>query len=162
MEFNPWVGKISWRRAWQPTPLFLLGESHGQRLQSVGLERVDTTEGLTLFLFSQLSYEVEVGFPVSGLTQKVPLQLIIWAGLYQPISGSCLPLSWWARYGLCFKDQGRKQPASLPHSTIPGAQLEKNTSCFLLVLEPFLGFWVSRWEVGAAQWWPSLPSSFTF
>ena len=30
--FNPWVGKIPWRRAWQPTlPLFLPGESHGQR-----------------------------------------------------------------------------------------------------------------------------------
>ena len=26
-----WVGKILWRRAWQPTPVFLLGESHGQR-----------------------------------------------------------------------------------------------------------------------------------
>ena len=29
--FDPWVEKIPWRRAWQPTPLFLLGESHGQR-----------------------------------------------------------------------------------------------------------------------------------
>ena len=29
--FNPWVGKIPWRRAGQPTPLFLPGESHGQR-----------------------------------------------------------------------------------------------------------------------------------
>ena len=29
--FNPWVGKVPWRRAWQPTPVFLPGESHGQR-----------------------------------------------------------------------------------------------------------------------------------
>ena len=29
--FDPWVGKITWRRAWQPTPGFLPGESHGQR-----------------------------------------------------------------------------------------------------------------------------------
>jgi len=29
--FNPWVGKIPWRRKWQPTPVFLLGKSHGQR-----------------------------------------------------------------------------------------------------------------------------------
>ena len=29
--FNPWVGKIPWRRAWWPTPVFLPGESHGQR-----------------------------------------------------------------------------------------------------------------------------------
>ena len=29
--FDPWVRKISWRRAWQPTPVFLPGESSGQR-----------------------------------------------------------------------------------------------------------------------------------
>ena len=29
--FDPWVGKIPWRRKWKPTPLFLPGESHGQR-----------------------------------------------------------------------------------------------------------------------------------
>ena len=28
--FDPWVEKIPWRRAWPPTPVFLLGESHGQ------------------------------------------------------------------------------------------------------------------------------------
>ena len=30
-RFDPWVGKIPWRKAWQPTPVFLPGESHGQR-----------------------------------------------------------------------------------------------------------------------------------
>ena len=29
--FDPWVGKIPWRRKWQPTPVFLPGEYHGQR-----------------------------------------------------------------------------------------------------------------------------------
>ena len=29
--FNPWVGKIPWQRKWQPTPVFLPGEFHGQR-----------------------------------------------------------------------------------------------------------------------------------
>ena len=28
---DPWVGEIPLRRAWQPTPVFLPGESHGQR-----------------------------------------------------------------------------------------------------------------------------------
>ena len=28
---SPWTGKISWRKKWQPTPVFLPGESHGQR-----------------------------------------------------------------------------------------------------------------------------------
>ena len=30
-RFNPWVGKIPWRRAWQSTPIFLPGECHGQK-----------------------------------------------------------------------------------------------------------------------------------
>ena len=29
-RFDAWVGKIPWRRKWQPTPVFLLGKSHGQ------------------------------------------------------------------------------------------------------------------------------------
>ena len=29
--FYPWVGKIPWRKKWQPTPVFLPGESRGQR-----------------------------------------------------------------------------------------------------------------------------------
>ena len=38
-----WVGKIPWRRAWQPIPAFLPEESHGQRSlagYSMGLHRV--------------------------------------------------------------------------------------------------------------------------
>ena len=30
IPFNSWVGKIPWRRKWQPTPVFSPGESHGQ------------------------------------------------------------------------------------------------------------------------------------
>ena len=49
--FCPWSGKIPWRGAWQPTPVFLPGESHGQRsLAGYGLqghEVSDTTERLT-------------------------------------------------------------------------------------------------------------------
>ena len=30
-RFDPWVQKILWRRKWQPTPVFLPGEFHGQR-----------------------------------------------------------------------------------------------------------------------------------
>ena len=31
LSLSPWVGKIPWRQAQQPTPVFLPGESHGQR-----------------------------------------------------------------------------------------------------------------------------------
>ena len=34
-KFDPWVGKIPWRKEWQPTPVFLHGESHGQRSLAV-------------------------------------------------------------------------------------------------------------------------------
>ena len=43
--FNPRVGKIPWRRAWQPTPVFLPGESPWTEepggLQSMGSQRVE-------------------------------------------------------------------------------------------------------------------------
>ena len=29
--FDPWIGKIPWRRKWPPSPEFLLGKFHGQR-----------------------------------------------------------------------------------------------------------------------------------
>jgi len=29
-ELHPWFRKIPWRSKWQPTPVFLLGKSHGQ------------------------------------------------------------------------------------------------------------------------------------
>jgi len=42
--FSPWVGKIPWRTKWQPTPVFLLGESSWTEesggLQSMGFQRV--------------------------------------------------------------------------------------------------------------------------
>ena len=40
LGFSPRVGKIPWRRAWQPTSVFLPRESLGQRNQSIGLARV--------------------------------------------------------------------------------------------------------------------------
>ena len=29
--FSPWLGKIPWRKKWQPTPVFFSVKSHGQR-----------------------------------------------------------------------------------------------------------------------------------
>ena len=39
-EFDPWVGKLPWRREWQPTPVFLPGESHGQKSLWATVHRV--------------------------------------------------------------------------------------------------------------------------
>ena len=37
---DPWIRKISWRREWQPTPVFLPGEFHGQRNLGSSVHRV--------------------------------------------------------------------------------------------------------------------------
>ena len=50
-EFNPWVRRFPWRRRWQPTPVFLSGESNGQRSLAGYSPRshkeLDTTEQLS-------------------------------------------------------------------------------------------------------------------
>ena len=48
--FDPWDGKIPWRREWQPTLVFLPGKSHGWRslvgYSPQGRKESDTTERL--------------------------------------------------------------------------------------------------------------------
>ena len=48
IQFDPWVRKVPWRRAWQPTPVFLPGESHGERslegYSPWGRKELDKTE----------------------------------------------------------------------------------------------------------------------
>ena len=52
---NPWVGKIPWRRKWQPTPIFLPGKSHGWRslagYSPWGPKESDMTERLHFLFF---------------------------------------------------------------------------------------------------------------
>ena len=54
-RFDPWVGKTPWRRAWQPTPVFSPGESHGQRslvgYSPRGGKESDMTQQLSVSLF---------------------------------------------------------------------------------------------------------------
>ena len=49
--FDPWVGKIPWRREWLPPPVFFAGEFHGQRrlagYSPLVCEELGTTEWLT-------------------------------------------------------------------------------------------------------------------
>ena len=54
-RFDPWVGKIPWRRKWEPTPVFLPGKSHGQRSLTGnslhGHKELKTTEYTPLSFF---------------------------------------------------------------------------------------------------------------
>ena len=55
--FDPWVGKIPWKRKWQLTPVLLSGKSHGRRslagYSPWGRKESDTTEWLHFLSFFQ-------------------------------------------------------------------------------------------------------------
>ena len=77
-KFDPSVGKIPWRREWQPIPVFLPGKSHGQRhLVSCSLwghKELDTTEQMSThacnkLLQSELLKTTEI-YPLTGLEIK--------------------------------------------------------------------------------------------
>ena len=72
--FNPWVGKIPWRRAWQPTPVFFPGGSHGQRslvgCSPWGCTELDRTGRLSTHSHRQAS---EPGSALAGQVSGQPL-----------------------------------------------------------------------------------------
>ena len=47
--FDSWVGKISWKRKWQPTPVFLPGKLHEQR----------SLAGYSLWCHKRVKYDLE-------------------------------------------------------------------------------------------------------
>ena len=59
--FDSWFGKIPWRRKWQPTPVFLPGESHGQRslvgCSTWGCKESDMTERLHFHFHFQVTQQ---------------------------------------------------------------------------------------------------------
>ena len=83
-RFDPWVGKIPWRREWQPTPVFLTGEFHGQRILEGDSPRrskeSDTTEQLVYSrllraCFADLS---QAGSPSSEARRAETVTLHTW------------------------------------------------------------------------------------
>ena len=64
---NPWVRKSPWRMKWQPTPVFLPGETHGQRnltgYSAWGHTEAGTAEHAHSTMLSALSYSVVSTLP---------------------------------------------------------------------------------------------------
>jgi len=95
--FNPWIGKMPWRREWLPTPVFLPGEFHGQRslagYSPWGRKELDMTEWLALSLFSDTNiifnvynvYHADISCMHAAAAAK-SLQSCL--TLYDPIDGS--------------------------------------------------------------------------
>ena len=67
-EFGPWVGKIPWRRMWQPTPIFLAEKSHGQGslagYSPWSHKESDTTEWLSTYIVADAIIYFSWPFPV--------------------------------------------------------------------------------------------------
>ena len=79
--FDPWVGKIPWRRKWQPTPVFLPGESHERRslvgYGPRGRKELDTTEWLH-FPLGELGLVSCIGFMLGRGVENCTCLLLEW------------------------------------------------------------------------------------
>jgi len=79
---NPWVGKIPWRRKWQPTLVFLPGESHGRRsLVGYSPQAAKSQTRLSDFTFTlkkkiktDFGQEINPEYSLEGLMLKLKLQ----------------------------------------------------------------------------------------
>ena len=109
-----WVGKIPWRREWQPTPVFLSGGAHGQRsLVGYGLwghKESDMTEGLSMYLPGQ-------SLPSAGPTTGTALSR----------SKQDQPTGWVP--SLCPKSIPVWSPRSLPKTVISPSTAGLSTHC---------------------------------
>ena len=81
-RFNPWVGKIPWRRKWQPTPVFLTGKSHEQSWTQLRLRNNNSKdEETSLYLLCMVGF-CRIWIPKFGLIKplhevtKVQIQII--------------------------------------------------------------------------------------
>ena len=77
--FSPWVGKIPWRRKWQPIPVFLAGKSHGQR-SLVGYTPAAAAAAAKLLQSCPTLYDPRDGSPrgsaVPGILQARTLERV--------------------------------------------------------------------------------------
>ena len=88
LGFDPWVKKMPWRTAWQPTPVFLPGESHGQRslegLQSIGHDRQQQPTNIQFSSVAQLCpYLCD---PMDGAACQASLSITISQSLFKVLS----------------------------------------------------------------------------
>ena len=75
--FDPWVGKIPWRRKWQPTPVFLPRQSHGQRssVDYSPLVHKESETFMTEATCTQVAISIQISYSNSHFLRMLPLIL---------------------------------------------------------------------------------------
>ena len=117
--FSPWVGKAPWRRAWQPTPGFLPGESRGHRAWQATVHRV--AKSGTHPKRPSMRMRTVVADALSG-----------WRGLAE--QGNEWHVSGWnSAYG-----PGHSAPLFFPFPKCVAGSSFSHYSTYVLSLQPFL------------------------
>ena len=167
LGLDPWVRKIRWRRAWKPTPVFLPGESHGQRslvgYSPWGHKESDMTEQLT-----HTCVHVHTWLCVCMCISICMYACVIACEKRQLLSSaigrSCCPCRIWRqRQPLFFKLQQLTSPPGLPlgpeDQTLPPLWGEPGPS-LLAAAAPSPGRWLSgSWHVGVLLVWRGCPKT---
>ena len=91
-NFDAWIRKIPWRRAWQRTPVFLLGESQGQRslagYSPWGCKESDMTE-VTQHSSQMPPAELWKSYMILAVPTNLQCQLVFQDAYMSP---------WWLRW----------------------------------------------------------------
>ena len=136
-RFNSWVRKTPWRRAWLPTPVFLPGESHGQKSLAGhspwGHKELDLSEQLTLGPFGRIYL---IFLNIFHVNRRYTCYKIC----------MCFSLInlFWCTYILCLSQESRRLKEKL----------------FLLHYKGF--FWVSEWKFLSCVWLFAIPWTIQF
>ena len=105
--FDPWVGNTPWRRPWQPTPVFLPGESHGQRsLSAYSPQGHGWSNWAHTTLHMENSFKVILNLKKTIITLQnflfLQVNITIWSFSTTlplppplPISSSCSWIAYW-------------------------------------------------------------------
>ena len=130
--FDPWVGKMPWRRAWQSTPVFLPGDSRWIEelggLQSTVSQRVDMSDRLSTAQLSSLPPWTQTHTPTMVFS---PVVLILFPGLLD----SLMPIVLSRALMSCTHYLPQAPP--LPCTLVLTRTVNSTRTCLLHVQSPF-------------------------
>ena len=160
--FDPCVGKIPWRRKWQPTPVFLPGKSQGQRSLADycpwGHKESDTTERLH-FLFNWRIVTLNIVLVSAihqhesaiGIHTSPPSCSIVMCDEKWILYNCWRPTQWWTK---------KKLQSSFQSQTCT----KKGLGHCLMVSDPWQlsESWRNHciWEICSINWW-GIPKTIT-